>query len=189
MTILNKGKLFVISGPSGAGKSTITKEIIKRDSNLKLSISATTREPRSGEKNGREYHFFSIKQFEEKINNDEFLEYAKVHDNYYGTLKSEVNNKLNSGISVVLEIDVQGGEQIKKHFPDSVLIFIKTSTEEVLKKRLTKRNTDSEEVINKRLQNSLKELEYEKIYKYSVINEEFEKAVKEVLKIISQEEN
>lgn len=179
---MNKGILFVVSGPSGAGKSTVTK-LVREEMKIPLAISATTRKPRVGEVNAVDYYFLTIAEFEEKIANDGFLEYANVHGNYYGTLKSEVEAKLESGEDVILEIDVQGGEQIKNKFPEAVLVFFKAPNEEELEKRLRGRNTDSEEVIKVRLANSLRELEYEKFYDLVVINNTVPKAVEE-LKII-----
>lgn len=182
---MSKGILFVVSGPSGAGKSTVTK-LVREEMNIPLAISATTRKPRVGEQNAVDYYFFTMTQFEEKIANDGFLEYANVHGNYYGTLKSEVEAKLESGENVILEIDVQGGEQIKKKFPEAVLVFFKAPNEEELEKRLRGRNTDSEEVIKVRLENSLKELEYEKFYDLVVINNTVSEAVEELKKIIAK---
>ena len=113
-----KGKLFVVSGPSGAGKSTITKMILKEADNLFLSTSATTRAPRAGEVDGKDYYFMTKVQFEKEIAEGSFVEYANVHGNYYGTLKREIDRNLESGKNVLLEIDVQGGEQVKNKFPD-----------------------------------------------------------------------
>ncbi|OQY10820.1 MAG: guanylate kinase [Fusobacteriia bacterium 4572_132] len=183
---MSKGKLFVVSGPSGAGKSTITKKILNEVENLYLTISVTTRKPRKGEVDGREYYFYSKEEFEEKIEKDYFLEYALVHDNYYGTLKSEVTQKLEAGQNVLLEIDVQGGGQVKKIFAEAILIFIKAPSIEELQKRLNGRATDSEEVIQKRLKNSIKELSYEEKYNYIIINDEFEKACEQLKKIINK---
>lgn len=179
------GKLYVVSGPSGAGKSTVCKEV-RKILGINLSISATSRNPREGEKNGVEYYFLTVKEFEEKIKNNEFLEYAKVHGNYYGTLKSEVEKRLQNGEKIILEIDVQGGIQIKEKFPDAQLIFFKTPTEEDLEKRLRGRQTDSEETIALRLKNSLKELEYEGKYEFVVINEEIEQACRDLIDIIKK---
>lgn len=180
---MNKGILFVVSGPSGAGKSTVTK-LVREELNIPLAISATTRKPRVGESNGVDYYFLSLEEFEEKIANGGFLEYANVHGNYYGTLKSEVEAKLTQGIDVILEIDVQGGEQIKEKFPEAVLVFFKAPDETELEKRLRGRNTDSEEVIRVRLENSLKELQYEKFYDLTVINHTVEQAVEDLKNII-----
>lgn len=184
---MSLGKLYVVSGPSGAGKSTVCKEVRKR-LGINLSISATSRKAREGEKDGVDYFFLTKEEFENKIKNDEFLEYAKVHENYYGTLKSEVENRLKKGEKIILEIDVQGGIQIKEKFPEANLIFFRTSTKEVLEARLRGRNTDNEETINLRLKNSLKELEYEDKYDKTIINIEVEQACKELIDIIENEE-
>jgi len=181
-----KGKLFIVSGPSGAGKSTITKKILREVENIYLTVSATTRNPRKGEVNGQEYYFYSKEEFEKGIKKDDFLEYALVHDNYYGTLKSEVTQRLELGQNVLLEIDVQGGGQVKEIFEDAISIFIKAPSIEELQKRLNGRATDSEEVIQKRLKNSIKELTYEEKYDYTIINGEFEKAYQELKKIITE---
>lgn len=180
---MNKGILFVVSGPSGAGKSTVTK-LVREELNIPLAISATTRKPRVGESHGADYYFLTMEEFEEKIALGGFLEYANVHGNYYGTLKSEVESKLSQGIDVILEIDVQGGEQIKEKFPEAVLVFFKAPDEIELEKRLRGRNTDSEEVIKVRLENSLKELSYEKFYDLTVINNTVPQAVESLKNII-----
>ncbi len=182
---MNKGILFVVSGPSGAGKSTVTK-MVREELKIPLSISATTRKPRIGEVNGKDYYFLTIDEFEKKIAEEGFLEYANVHGNYYGTLKSEVESKLENGLDVILEIDVQGGEQIKQKFPQAILIFFKAPNDEELEKRLRGRNTDSEDVIKIRLENSLKELEYEKFYDLVIINDEIINAVNNLKNIINK---
>lgn len=179
------GKLYVVSGPSGAGKSTVCKEV-RKILGINLSVSATSRSPREGEKDGVDYYFLTVKEFEDKIKNDEFLEYAKVHNNYYGTLKSEVEKRLENAEKIILEIDVQGGIQVKEKFPDARLIFFKTPTKEDLEKRLRGRQTDSEETIALRLKNSLKELEYEGKYEFVVINEEIEQACRDLIDIIKK---
>ena len=182
---MNKGILFVVSGPSGAGKSTVTK-LVREELEIPLSISATTRKPRVGEVDGKDYYFLTIDEFEKKIAEEGFLEYANVHGNYYGTLKSEVESKLENGLDVILEIDVQGGEQIKQKFPQAILIFFKAPNDEELEKRLRGRNTDSEDVIKIRLENSLKELEYEKFYDLVIINDEIINAVNNLKNIINK---
>lgn len=179
------GKLYVVSGPSGAGKSTVCKEV-RKILGINLSISATSRSPREGEINGVDYYFLTVQEFEEKIKNGEFIEYAKVHNNYYGTLKSEVEKRLKNGEKIILEIDVQGGIQVKEKFPDAQLIFFKTETEEELERRLRGRQTDSEETIALRLKNSLKELEYEEKYEFTVINKEIEQACRDLINIIEK---
>lgn len=179
-----KGKLIVVSGPSGAGKSTVTK-IVRDKLNIPLTISATTREPRQDETDCKDYYFLTIEKFMEKVENDEFFEWAKVHDNYYGTLKSEVEKKRMQGNTVLLEIDVQGALIVKEKDPSAVLVFFKAPNEKELEERLKKRGSDSEEIINKRLENSLKELEYEKQYDYSIINNNIDISYQELVDIIN----
>ena len=181
---LMKGKLFIVSGPSGSGKSTVTK-LVKDRLNIPLSISATTRKPRNGEIDGKDYFFLTKETFEQKIKNDEFYEYANVHGNYYGTLKEVVESNLNKGLNVILEIDVQGALIAKKKKNDAVLVFFRTKDMETLEKRLRNRNTDTEEVIQTRLKNALKEMEYEKKYDYTIINNDIEESCKELINIIN----
>lgn len=178
-----QGKIFVVSGPSGSGKSTITK-IVRDKLNIPLSISATTREARAGEIDGKDYFFLTKKEFQDKIDNDELFEYAKVHDNYYGTLNSTVFSELDKGNNIILEIDVQGALIAKKKYKDIILVFCKVANEEILKNRLNTRNTDSKEVIEKRLNNAKKELEYEKYYDYTIVNDNLEDSVEELINII-----
>ena len=179
-----KGKLFIVSGPSGSGKSTVTK-LVKDRLNIPLSISATTRKPRNGEIDGKDYFFLTKETFEQKIKNDEFYEYANVHGNYYGTLKEVVESNLNKGLNVILEIDVQGALIAKKKKKDAVLVFFRTKDMETLEKRLRNRNTDTEEVIQTRLKNALKALEYEKKYDYTIINNDIEESCRELINIIN----
>ena len=178
-----KGKLIIISGPSGSGKSTVTK-IVKDKLNIPLSISATTRSPRDGEIDGKDYFFLSEEEFKNKIANDEFYEYAEVHGNYYGTLKKTVEDNLNKGLNVILEIDVQGALIAKEKKKDAILVFFRTKDMEVLEKRLRDRKTDSEEVIQTRLKNAETELKYENKYNYTIINENLEDSIQELIDII-----
>ena len=180
---MSLGALYVVSGPSGAVKSTVCK-LVRERLGINLSISATSRKPRNGEQEGVDYFFITAEEFERKIKNGDFLEYANVHGNYYGTLKSEVEERLQRGEKVLLEIDVQGGVQVKEKFPEANLVFFKTPTKEELEKRLRGRNTDSEEVIQARLKNSLKELEYENKYDTVIINNEIEQACNDLISII-----
>ena len=179
-----KGKLFIVSGPSGSGKSTGTK-VVKDRLNIPLSISATTRKPRNGEIDGKDYFFLTKETFEQKIKNDEFYEYANVHGNYYGTLKEVVESNLNKGLNVILEIDVQGALIAKEKKKDAVLVFFRTKDMETLEKRLRNRNTATEEVLQTRLKNALKELEYEKKYDYTIINNDIEESCRELINIIN----
>lgn len=178
-----KGKLIIVSGPSGSGKSTVTK-IVKDKLNIPLSISATTRNPRDGEIDGKDYFFLSEEEFKNKIANDEFYEYAEVHGNYYGTLKKTVEDNLNRGLNVILEIDVQGALMAKEKKKDAILVFFRTKDMEVLEKRLRDRKTDSEEVIQTRLKNAETELKYENKYNYTIVNENLENSIQELIDII-----
>lgn len=184
---MSRGQLYVVSGPSGAGKSTIC-TMVREKLNINLSVSATSRAPRANEINGVHYFFLTKEEFIRKIEAGDFIEYALVHGNYYGTLKSEVESKLLKGEKIILEIDVQGGEQVKKSFPDAKLIFFKTKNNEVLESRLRNRKTDTEADINKRLKNSLKELEYENFYDITIINDTVEQACKDLINIIEKKE-
>ena len=178
-----KGKLIIVSGPSGSGKSTVTK-IVKDKLNIPLSISATTRNPRDGEIDGKDYFFLSEEEFKNKIANDEFYEYAEVHGNYYGTLKKTVEDNLNKGLNVILEIDVQGALIAKEKKKDAILVFFRTKDMEVLEERLRDRKTDSEEVIQTRLKNAETELKYENKYNYTIVNENLENSIQELIDII-----
>ena len=180
-----KGKLIVVSGPSGSGKSTATK-LVRDMLQIPLSISATTRTPRAGEIDGKDYFFLEKEDFEKRIANEEFYEYALVHGNYYGTLREEVESRINSGQNVILEIDVQGGIIVKEKNSEAILVFFKAPNMEVLAKRLEDRKTDTKEVIELRLANAKKEREYEKEYDYTVVNDNLEKACQELINIINK---
>ena len=178
-----RGKLIIVSGPSGSGKSTVTK-IVKDKLNIPLSISATTRNPRDGEIDGKDYFFLSKEEFKNKIANDECYEYAEVHGNYYGTLKKTVEENLDKGLNVILEIDVQGALIAKEKKKDAVLVFFRTKDMDILEKRLRDRKTDSEEVIQTRLKNAETELKYEDKYNYTIINENLDDSIQELIDII-----
>ena len=180
-----KGKLIVVSGPSGSGKSTATK-LVRDMLQIPLSISATTRSPRAGEIDGKDYFFLEKEDFEKRIANEEFYEYALVHGNYYGTLREEVESRINSGQNVILEIDVQGGIIVKEKNSEAILVFFKAPNMEVLAKRLEDRKTDTKDVIELRLENAKKELDYEKDYDYTVVNDNLEKACQELINIINK---
>lgn len=182
-----KGKLYIISGPSGTGKGTICSRIME-ERKLSLSISMTTRAPRDGEKDGQSYYFVTKEEFENKIKEDKMLEYAKVFDNYYGTPKDMVISRLERGIDVILEIDIQGGLQVRSKMPeDSVLIFILPPSLEELKNRLNSRGTESIEAIEKRLSKALDEIRFIGEYDYYIVNDDLEKAVGEALSIVDAE--
>ncbi len=178
------GRLFVISGPSGAGKGTLVQRITSRRNGLWLSVSATTRLPRKDEIDGQSYFFLTTDQFEQKISEGDFLEWAKVHDNYYGTLRSQVDSHIASSEDVILEIDVQGGLQVKKNFPDAYLIFVRPVHFEDLIERLEGRGAESFEQIQRRLETARVEMEYEKCYNYTLVNDNLEEATQELLDFI-----
>lgn len=185
--IKTRGKLYIISGPSGTGKGTICSRIME-ERKLSLSISMTTRAPRDGEKDGQSYYFVTKEEFENKIKEDKMLEYAKVFDNYYGTPKDMVISRLERGIDVILEIDIQGGLQVRSKMPeDSVLIFILPPSLEELKNRLNSRGTESIEAIEKRLSKALDEIRFIGEYDYYIVNDDLEKAVGEALSIVDAE--
>lgn len=182
----NEGLLLVISGPAGAGKGTVVKELIK-DDNIRLSISATTRAPRGKEKDGAEYHFLSRESFESMIAEDGFIEYAQYLGNYYGSPKKPVVEWQEQGKDVILEIEVQGCEKMKKIMPECISIFIMPPSMEVLEKRLRGRATETEENILKRMKRAAEELPLAKNYDYVVVNGALEDCVEDVKTIIKAE--
>lgn len=179
-----ESKLVIISGPSGAGKDTIVEKLIERDKRFSLSVSATTRKPRPGEKHGENYYFISEEEFDRNINEQAFVEYAFYGTNRYGTLKSDVKEKIENGKTVILVIDVQGEENIKKMFPRALSIFIMPPSSRTLEERLRRRCTDSEEAIEKRLKIAKSEMEKSEDFDYIVVNDALEDAVSEVYDII-----
>ncbi|MGF1669771.1 MAG: guanylate kinase [Balneolaceae bacterium] len=172
-----KGNLVILTAPSGAGKSTLAKRLLNEFPNLVFSVSATTRPPRKGEKDGVDYHFISKKEFEKKIENNEFVEWEKFYnDTYYGTLQSDIEKLRNKGYFILLDIDVLGALNIKKIFGDEALgIFVKPPSFEVLKDRLIKRGTETDDTLQLRLERAVKELEYADRFEIVVVNNEFEK--------------
>lgn len=184
-----QGILLVLSGPSGAGKGTICEQLLNKRKDLAYSVSATTRTPRKGEVDGKDYFFVSTDRFKEMIAKNELLEYAEIYGNYYGTPRSYVMGILNQGRDVVLEIDPQGALQIKENFPDGVFVFIVPPSLDELTSRIYKRGTDSEEVIRRRLNAATSELAYASKYDYIIINDEVEKATAKVSNIIDAERN
>ena len=181
-----KGKLIVISGPSGCGKGTIVERLLQKDADIELSISCTTRLPRSGEQDGVNYFFKTHEEFQKMIKDNAFLEYADVFGKCYGTPKEYVLGKLNQGKSVILEIDVQGAMQVVKNYPQAVTIFILPPSEEILLKRLRGRGTETDEQIEKRFGKARAEMEYTQQYGYRVVNDDLDIAVDEVRDIINQ---
>ncbi|SCY31417.1 guanylate kinase [Butyrivibrio sp. INlla14] len=184
-----KGIIIVVSGFSGAGKGTIMKALIAKYDQYALSISATTRNPRPGEENGREYFFVSNEEFEKLIKENGLIEHAGYVNHYYGTPRKFVEDKLNAGIDVILEIEIQGALQIKEQYPDAVLLFVMPPSAKELEKRLRGRGTESEEVIRQRLNRAVEESVGIENYDYIVINDKLEDAVEEVHGIISSAHN
>ncbi len=180
-----KGNLIVLVGPSGSGKGTVLKEFLKESNNTFLSISATTRAPREGEENGVHYHFISKEKFLENISNNMMLEYATYCDNMYGTPKQAVDQHINNGENVILEIEMQGAKQIKKMYPESILVFIIPPNLKVLRERLIGRGTESIEIVEKRMNTALKELEFFKECDYVIINDTVENAVSNLRSIVN----
>lgn len=181
-----KGVFTILSGPSGVGKNTIADILIDNGYGI-YSVSVTTREIREGEKEGRDYFFVSKEVFDKNIEEGNFLEYAQYGDNYYGTLKSYVFDNIDNGTNVIAVVDIQGGVNIEKIFPEAVLIFIMPPSFEELEKRLRGRNTDSEEAILKRLDIAKKEMDFSSHYDYVVINNTVDETVKEIIDIIDNE--
>lgn len=179
------GPLIIISGPSGSGKSTLIHELLRGASwPLRLAVSVTTRKPRAGEQEGKHYYFWSRSDFEAEVKREGFLEWAEVFGNCYGTLRREVTPYRQQGQGVLLEIDVQGWQQVKKHCPDAVSIFIRTSSLETYEKRLRDRGTESEEAIERRLQGARAELAFAPGYDHQVINDDKDAALTELRSIV-----
>lgn len=182
-----KGLLLVVSAPSGGGKGTILKELFAQDDNLRLSVSATTRAPRPGEEHGKQYYFISREEFERLISQNKMLEHAEYVGNYYGTPRDPVEEWLAAGNDVVLEIEVQGGAQVKKLMPECVSIFILPPSMKVLEERLRGRGTEAEETVQKRLSTARREIPQAKEYDYIVFNDRLEDAVDDIQAILRAE--
>ena len=180
----SSGVLIVLSGPAGVGKGTICNNLIEKNENIFLSVSATTRAPRGAEENGVQYFFKSKEEFENMIANDELLEYASFCENYYGTPKQAVMDQINKGNDVILEIEVQGAFQVKEKFPEAVLVFILPPSFEELKNRLAGRRTETAEVIEKRMKRAAVESDDIDEYDYIVINDDLDTCVEKVNSII-----
>lgn len=184
-----KGVLIVFSGPSGCGKGTVLKELLTKNNNVFLSVSATTRNPRDGEVHGENYYFLSKEEFENQISNDGMLEYAKYCENFYGTPKAPVIERLQNGQNVILEIEVQGAMKVKEKLNDAVLVFLMPPSMEELERRLIDRNTEDMDTINKRLNTAREEISHKDEYDYTIINNTVSEAVADLEAIIKAERN
>ena len=180
----NQKKLIILTGPSGVGKGTVVKEILGKEKNFWLSISATTREPREGEKDGKNYYFLNQEKFKEMIEKNQFLEWAQFAGNYYGTPLSSVNMKIQSGFTVLLEIEVEGAKQIKEKFPNSLSIFLLPPDKKELERRIRNRGTEKEEAIKKRLLRANYEISISNQFDFVFTNYQVEDTAKQIIKLI-----
>jgi guanylate kinase len=181
------GHVFVITGPSGVGKGTLIRGLLERVPGLELSVSATTRPPRPGERDGVDYHFLSDEEFDRRVANGEFVEHARYSGHKYGTLRSELERRMAEAAGVVLEIEVEGARQIRAAMPEAVQIFIAPPSVEALRARLVGRGTDAPEDVEARLATALEELEAEKEFGYVVVNDRLEQATEELADIVRSE--
>ena len=181
----NPKKLIIITGPSGVGKGTVVKNILKKNKNIWLSISATTRKPRQGEEHGKDYYFLTTKKFKEMINNEMFLEWAEFAGNYYGTPINIIKEKIKNGFKVILEIEVEGACQVREKFPETISIFLLPPNKKELEKRIRNRGTDSEKSILQRLERADFEMSSSDDFDYVLKNYEIDKTAHEILEIIS----
>jgi guanylate kinase len=185
--MVNRGKLYVVSAPSGAGKTTLIKEVLSRFKTLSYSVSHTTRAPRKKEQQDIDYYFITQEEFQEKIDQNYWLEWAEVHGNYYGTSKDFIKTSLDQGKSLILDIDVQGTCEIIKSGLEMVTIFIMPPSIEILSQRLENRGSDSKKVIDKRIENAKIEIAKNNMYQYIVLNDDFDKAREELCLIFKEE--
>ena len=185
MTV-HRGKLIVISAPSGSGKTTIARAIMEKYPSIVFSVSATTRPIRKGETDGKDYFFLKKEDFESKIQQGELVEWEEIYGNYYGTLKSEVDAALSRGKIMLFDVDVKGGLSIKKHYPEALLIFIKTPDVETLKHRLTNRKTEDEGTLKRRMERVPMELELGEQFDFQVVNDDLQTAITKVDSIIRE---
>lgn len=181
----NKGELYLIAAPSGAGKTSLMKALLENNDHLALSISDTTRSPRRGEVDGDQYHFVDIEAFRRDIEAGRYLEHAEVYGNFYGTRRDRVEALWDSGRDVLLEIDVQGAEQVRRHFPEVCSIFILPPSLQTLHQRLAKRGSDEPEVIERRLSEARREIEACGHFRWMVINDDFDQALAELQAIVT----
>jgi len=179
-----KGRLFIISAPSGAGKTTLCNAVLNRFPDIFFSVSYTTRKPRNGEQSGIDYHFIKKKDFKDKIEDGKWAEWADVHGNYYGTSSELLDRGLDSGRDILLDIDVQGTIQLLERYPESVTIFVMPPSIEELKRRLELRNTDSGEIIARRLENAKMEMAKKDLYIHVIINDQLNDAIGQLIAVI-----
>lgn len=179
----SNGVLYIVSAPSGAGKTSLVKALLKADPAIRLSVSYTTRPPRPGETDGRDYHFVTHPQFEKMLAEGEFLEHAEVYGNFYGTSKGSIGRDLNAGHDVLLEIDWQGAEQVRRHFPESASIFILPPSFSALRTRLAGRGQDSDEVIERRLAAAAHDVAHADAFAYIIVNDDFDQALQDLVAI------
>lgn len=179
----HKGNLFILSAPSGAGKSTLYKALLSQDKQVRISISHTTRAPRTGEENGREYYFIDDESFLDMIAEDAFFEHAQVFDNYYGTSKESIFEMLEQGLDVILEIDWQGARQIRQLYPEAIGIFILPPSLHALEERLKSRATDTEDVIQRRMAKAVNEMSHYHEYDFVIVNDDFDAALSQMASI------
>lgn len=180
-----RGRLFIVSAPSGAGKTTLCRAVRERIPDLIYSISYTTRLPRGGEAHGVDYYFISRREFENDIENGKWLEWAPVHDHFYGTSKDQIEHHLSRGRDILLDIDVNGAVQILEKYPGSITIFIMPPTLDVLRRRLENRGTDAPEIIARRLKNAVHEIARKDLYRHIIVNDVLPEAVERLVAIIS----
>jgi guanylate kinase len=186
-TTAGRGILFVVSSPSGGGKGTLIQRVLNKVPNLSYSVSFTTRAPRNGEENGREYFFVTPEQFEKMIADDEFLEWAQVHSKLYGTAKQQVVREVSAGRDIILEVDVQGAASVRALLPDSVSIFILPPSFQILRQRLQARGTDSPEELDLRLRNAPTELKDYAAFEYLILNDDVDRAAEQMTAIVHAE--
>jgi guanylate kinase len=182
---MKHGRLFVIAAPSGAGKTSLVKALLASEPRLRLSVSHTTRKRRPTEQDGREYHFVSVPQFEQLVARGEFLEHARVFDNFYGTARGFVEEQLRQGYEVILEIDWQGAQQVRRAVPDCVSIFVLPPSRRALAERLSRRATDSAETIARRLREAAADMSHYREFDYVIVNDDFAQAVSDLRRIVA----
>lgn len=179
------GHLYIVAAPSGAGKTTLVRMLLERDSEIRLSVSSTTRARRTGEQDGREYQFVDVQQFLDRVSQGEFLEWAEVHGNYYGTSKRWIEGEMLAGRDVLLEIDWQGAQQVRKVFPKAIGVFILPPSMDALKARLSGRGTDSAEIIARRIAAARDEMRHVDEFDYVIINDDLQQALDNLLAVVN----